>query len=115
MTLKGDYASIAATSSGVAGTITVPSGARFLGINLNWNIINAIVTIVEVTASGLPQPLRFTPCMGAQSTGVGAVTAIGQTPLIDLRGLSMGSGNTLTITVTSNVNVTVVVGLMWVE
>ena len=115
MVLKSDTVSIAATSSGVTGTVTVPAGAKLYGINLNWNIINAIVSIVELTWAGAPQPLKFTPTMGAQSTGVGAITAIADTPLIDLRGIVVSGVNTVTIKLTSNVNVTVQVGLMWVN
>lgn len=115
MVLKGDYASIAGTTAGVSGTISVPSEARLFGINLNFNTIAGGVRSVEVTWAGAPKPLKFVPQMGGISTGAGAALAMCDTPMIDLRGLVIGKANTVTITLTTAVNLTVVVGLMWVE
>ena len=115
MVLKSDYVSIAGTTTGVAGTISVPSGAKLFGINLNFNTIAGGVRSVEITWAGAPKPLKFTPMMGASSTGVGSAIAIADTPQIDLRGLVVGQANTVTITLTTAVNLTTIVGLMWVE
>jgi len=115
MVLKSDSVSIAATSSGVAGTITVPNGARLLGINLNWMDADGSPQRVELSWAGSPYPLKFVPqvCTQPQATQASVMTK--ETPWIDLRGLVVRNTNTVTITITSNANATVVAGLMWVE
>ena len=113
MTLYSDVVSIAATTSGVSGTITVPMGARLLGLNIAGSI--AIISSVEIKWTGLQSPIKFVPnivfCLGANGSGVGTC----KTPMIDLRKLPVVSNtNTVTVTVTGTANITVEVGLMWV-
>jgi hypothetical protein len=115
MTLYGDVVSIAATTSGVSGTITVPMGAKLLGLNIAGTTGAAIISSVEIKWTGLQTPIKFVPniviCVGANGSGVGTC----KTPMIDLRKLpAVSNTNTVTVTVTSTGNFTVEVGLMWV-
>jgi len=115
MTLYSDVVSIAATTSGVSGTVTVPMGARLLGLNIAGSVATGIISSVEIKWTGLQSPIKFVPniiqCVGANGSGV----AICKSPMIDLRKLpAVSNTNTVTITVTSTGNLTVEVGLMWV-
>jgi len=114
MTLYGDVVSIAATTSGVSGTITVPMGARLLGLNIACAGAT-LLSSVEIKWTGLQTPIKFVPnivyCLGANGSGVGTC----KTPMIDLRKLPpVSNTNTVTVTVTSTGSYTVEVGLMWV-
>lgn len=108
-----EVVSIAATSSGVTGTIQVVEGARLIGMNLAFDDADGQPQIVELTWSGCPQPLRFVPSIGANPLATaGAAKALLQTPLIPLN-VTVTKTSTVTVKVTSNANVTVEVGLMW--
>ena len=117
MTLYGDVVSITATTAGVSGTITVPMGARLLGLNIagTENAAAVVISSVEIKWTGLQSPIKFVPnivsCVEANGSGVGTC----KTPMIDLRKLPpVSNTNTVTITITSTANITVEVGLMWV-
>jgi len=115
MTLYSDVVSIAATTSGVSGTITVPMGAKLLGLNIASTGTTVVISSIEIKWTGLQSPIKFVPnmvsCVGANGSGVG----ICKTPMIDLRKLpAVSNTNTVTVTVTSIANCTVEVGLMWV-
>ena len=114
MTLYGDVVSLVATSSGVSGSITVPMGARLLGLNIAGAAFVAISS-VEIKWTGLQSPIKYVPnivyVLGANGSGVG----ICKSPMIDLRKLpAVSNTNTVTITVTTTGNTTVEIGLMWV-
>ena len=115
MTLYSDVASIAATTAGVSGSITVPMGARLLGLNIASIIGGALISSVEIKWTGLQSPIRYVPnvvtCLGANGSGV----ATCKSPMVDLRKLpAVSNTNTVTVTVTTTANTTVEVGLMWV-
>jgi len=113
MTRFSDYASIAATTAGVSGNINVPRGARLVGLDLNYTDADGVVSIIELTAPGFPQPLRFTPNIAQQvfTTPGGSIT-MQQSPMTPLD-LVNGGGTVVTVKVTSTANLTVVVGLSW--
>jgi hypothetical protein len=117
MTLYGDYVSIAGTTAGVTGTVSLPVGARILGLNLSMKTADGgIVTCIELLGTGLPTPLKITPKMVFSTIGTNMYgMAIAPSPLIDLQkfGLSMKTG-TLTIKVTTTATETVAIGVMWV-
>jgi hypothetical protein len=114
-----DTVEIAATTAGVAGTITTNQGARLRKINLAWtNAANADVpTVIEISWTGAPRPMRFVPnCMALfAGTPVGG----GATFMSDADGVQipldvvMEKTDQLTITVTSTGNLTVQVGVEW--
>jgi hypothetical protein len=116
MTLYGDYVSIAATTAGVTGTISLPLGARILGMNVSMKTADGnIVSSIELIGTGLPTPLKITPKMAFTTIGTNMLgLAFAPSPLIDLQkyALTMKTG-TLTIKVTTTANETVVIGIMW--
>jgi len=116
MTLYGDVVSIAATSSGVSGTITVPMGARLVGLNLAGTTTTGIViSSVEISWTGLQGPIKFVPQIVISPGTNGAAVGSCKTPLINLSRLPpVQNTNTITIKITSTGNITVEVGLMWV-
>jgi hypothetical protein len=116
MTIYGDVVSIAATTAGVSGTITVPLGARLIGMNLAaTGTVGVGITSVEVKWPGLQSPIKFVPNLLVMSTTNGAAIATCKTPFIDLSRLPpVVQTNTVTITITTTGNETVEVGLMWV-
>ena len=114
MTRYGQTVAIAATTSGVAGTIVVPRGARLMGINIAFVAVDDIPTKIAVTYAGQPAPLNFVVPLSAQTQTTQASVALfnlGQ-PLIDLN-LVIDAEKTITFTVTSTGNITVRLGLMW--
>lgn len=114
--IYGDVVSIAATTAGVAGTITVPMNAKLLGINVaaTGTTASAILSKVELTWPGLQTPIKFTPSTLMVDSTNGPGFGACETPFIDLRKLPNVKGtNTVTITLTSTANITVKVGLMW--
>jgi hypothetical protein len=112
--LKGDYVSIAATSTGVSGTISVPDGARLVGLNVSMKTADGgIISGIEIKGTGLPQPLKYVfPHTFVSITTNMCALAIGKTPTIKLD-IPIRGTNTVTIVVTTTANETVVCGLMW--
>jgi len=108
-----DSVSIAATTAGVTGTITVMEGARLVGMNLSFNNATGQPQIIELTWAGCPTPLRFVPSIMAQPQATsGASSASGKTPLIPLN-VVVDKATIVTLKITSNANVTVVASLFW--
>lgn len=116
MTLYSDVVSIAATTAGVSGTITVPMGARLLGLNMALVAADPIViTSIEIKWAGLQTPIKYVPSLTMNVGANGSGNAICKSPLIDLRKLpAVANANSVTITVISTANQTVEIGLMWI-
>lgn len=119
MTLYGDVVAISATTAGVSGTITVPMGAKLLGLNIASNVAGGaalgIVSYVEIKWTGLQTPIKYVPSMVQLGSTNGSSLSMCKTPFIDLRPLPpVAQTNTVTITVTTTANIAVEVGLMWV-
>ena len=113
MTLYSDSVSIAATTAGVAGTITVPMGAKLVGINLAYfSATAAVPTKVNITWQNAPQPFNYVPNVMSMLGTSGGAMCMGATPTIPLN-IVTNTANTVTITVTSSANLTVQVSLMW--
>ena len=114
MTKYSETVSIAATSAGVAGSITVPIGAVLTGINLAATDAAAaiVLTQVKITISGLPV-IAYVPSIIVIGSTNGVSIAMCKTPMIRLPRINVGSAQTVTITLTSTANLTVQVGLMW--
>jgi len=119
MTYGADVVSIAATTSGVTGTITVPSGAHLRSLSLAYvEAANAgdVPTIIELTWAQAPTPLRFTPNGWGAVVGTAATTGdvhmIADQVTIPLD-VVVGNATTVTIKVTSTGNLTVKIGLEW--
>lgn len=114
MTKYGDTVSIAATSAGVAGNITVPMGAVLTGINLSGTNAAAAVVLKRVALAIVGLPLiAYVPSMLAIGSTNGVAIAMCKTPMIRLPRISVGSAQTVAITLTSTANMTFQVGLMW--
>jgi len=120
MVYGADVVSIAATTAGVSGTITVPSGAHLRNMTFACNPTAAaaeVVTIIELTWANSPTPLRFTPNM----IGVLAGTAVtsGSVALMSDENCAIpldvvvSNATVVTIKVTSTANLTVKLGLEW--
>lgn len=115
MTLYGDVVSIAATSAGVAGTITVTKGARLVGLNLAATTTTASTLISKISVKWAGQAeVSYVPNVIQVTSTNGPGFGTCKTPLIDLHKLPAVGNNTVTITVTSLQNVTVEVGLIWI-
>jgi hypothetical protein len=119
MPYGADVVSIAATSSGVSGTITVPSGAHLRSLSLAYvESANAgdVPTIIELSWAQSPSPLRFVPNGWGAVVGTpvttGDVHMIGDQMTIPLD-VVVNNATTVTIKVTSTGNLTVKVGLEW--
>ena len=108
-----DTVSIAATSAGVSGNISVPQGARLVGIDIAHTAATAaIITKIALSWPNSPQPLNFVPnTVALFATPGGAVTLSAAINLpLDV---SVAKATTVTITVTSSANLTVKIGLRW--
>lgn len=115
MTLFSDNVSIAATSAGVSGTITVPMGARLVGINLAATDAAAAIVLSSVGIKWTGQEeLKYVPQIIVIGSTNGVSIGATKTPMIRLPNLTVSNTNTVTITLTSTANITVVVGLMWI-
>lgn len=114
MTLYGDVVAIAATSSGVSGTITVPMGTKLIGLNLAGTATAGIViSSIEIKWTGLQSPIKFVPNIFVLPTTNGSAICACKSPLIDLSKLPpVANTNIVTIVVTSTGNITVEIGLM---
>jgi len=113
MVLYSDTVSIAATSSGVAGTINIPISAKLVGINLAYfSATAAIPIVVNITWPNAPQPFNFVPNVMSMLGTSGGAMALGPTPTIPLN-ISVKDATAVTITITSSGNVTVQASLMW--
>jgi hypothetical protein len=109
-----DQASIAATTSGVAGTINVPLGARLKGLDIAFTgAAGAIPVLISLSWPGSPQPLNFTPSIASVFATPGAAIAILRAIAIPLD-VTVDKATIVTVTVTSTGNVTTIVGLRWI-
>lgn len=109
-----DQVSIAATTSGVSGTITVPLGARLVGLDLSFTgAAGAIPVKITLSWPSSPQPLNFTPSIASVFATPGGAISLMNAIGIPLD-VSVGKATTVTVTVTSTGNVTTIVGLRWV-
>ena len=109
-----DQVSIAATTSGVAGSITVPQGCHLIGLDLAFTgAAGAIPVKIALSWASSPQPLTFTPNLASVfSTPAGAISTL-QGIAIPLD-VVVAKATAITITVTSTGNVTCVIGLRWI-
>jgi hypothetical protein len=114
--LYSDVVAITSTTAGVSGTITVPTGAKLVCLNISGQLATFVISKVNISWQGLAQPMSFVPNMMALYGTNGAAIGMCNTPLIDLTKLpSVGTQNTVTITITSTGTVTgLEVALMWV-
>lgn len=114
MTKYSETISIAATSAGVAGNITVPTGAVLTGINLSGTNAAAAVVLkkVSIAISGLPV-IAYVPSAIAIGSTNGVAIAMCKTPMIRLPRINVGSAQNVIVTLTSTANMTFQVGLMW--
>jgi len=113
MTLYSDSISIAATSSGVAGTINIPIAAKLVGLNLAYFSATAAVPIVvNIYWPNAPQPFNFVPNVMSMLGTSGGAMSMGSVPTIPLN-ISVKDATAVTVTVTSSGNLTVQVSLMW--
>lgn len=113
MTKYGDYVSIAATTAGVTGTITVPDGALLADLTVNFKGDGGIISSIELTAPNLPTPLKFVPPIGNSTTATNTIgVAVGKDLIIPL-GIQVRGTNTITLKVTTTANETVICGLTW--
>lgn len=120
MTYGADVVSIAATTSGVSGTITVPSGAKLNNMTLAYvEAANAgdVPTIIELTWTNSPSPLRFVPnalaeVVGTAAAGGAMVMLPDENCLIPLNVIVVNA-TVVTVKVTSTGNLTVKIGLEW--
>jgi hypothetical protein len=108
-----DQVSIAATTSGVAGTITVPMGAHLVGLDLSFTgAAGAIPVKISLSWTQSPQPLTFTPSLASVfATPAGAISIMNAIAIpLDV---TVQKATSVTVTVTSTGNVTTIVGLRW--
>lgn len=117
---NSDVVSIAATSSGVSGTVTTSIGAQLKKINLAFNQAAAaeIPQIIELTWAGAPQPLRFVPpivsFVAGTPAGAGNCTLLSDGDGLEIPlDVRMEKADVLTIKITSSGNVTVKVSVEW--
>lgn len=115
-----DMVSINATTSGVTGTITVPSGAKLRNLSLSYvAVVNVPDTpiIIELTWANSPTPLRFTPNVWGQVTGTsvtgGETTLLPDESCLIPLDVTVQNATTVTVKVTSTGNITVKIGLEW--
>jgi hypothetical protein len=111
--LQGDYASISATTAGVAGTISVPAGATLIGLNASMKGDGGLISSIEIKGPGIQQPLKFVPNLCICLATNGAAHGMAKSPLIDLGQISINNPTNVSIVVTTTANETVVVGLVW--
>lgn len=119
MVYGADTVSIAATTAGVTGTITVPEGAHLRNITIGFTQVNTgtIVTIIELTWAQSPTPLRFTPnqwsnIIGTSVTG-GQVNMIPDENCMIPLDVVVSKATVVTVKATSTANQTVYIGLEW--
>ena len=114
-----DVVSIAATSSGVTDTITVPSGAHLRNISLSCTQVNtgAVITILELSWPQSPNPLKFVP--NAWAAVIGTSVTGGQVSMMQDEknrlplDVIVVNATLVTIKVTTTANLTVKIGLEW--
>lgn len=115
-----DVIGISATTAGVTGTITVPSGAHLR--NLAFAYVGTAntpdtPTIIELTWANSPTPLKFTPNVWGQVTGT-SVTG-GQTSMVADEKMHIPldvvvrNATVVTVKVTSSGSLAIRVGLEW--
>jgi hypothetical protein len=105
--------SIAATTAGVAGTITVPAGAHIIALDIAFTgAAGAIPVKFALSWPQSPQPLNFTPNLASVFATPGAGISIQAAYAIPLD-VTVDKATVVTITVTSTANVTIEVGLRW--
>lgn len=124
MPYGADTVAIAATSSGVTGTITVPAGVRLKQLTFAYaptTNLPEVITIIELTWANAPTPLRFTPNILSFKMGTPAGSAVISLISDEEAGLPchipldvvVKNATTVTVKVTSTGNITVDVGLEW--
>jgi hypothetical protein len=120
MVYGADVVSIAATTAGVTGTITVPSGAHLRNITFACAptaAVAEVITIIELTWANSPTPLRFTPNMIGVMAGTavtsGTVSLISDENCAIPLDVVVTNATVVTIKVTSAANLTVKLGLEW--
>lgn len=119
MARLSDVVSIAATISGVTGTITAQIGAKLRCVKLAWTQTGTsdIPTVIELTWAGCPTPLRFVPNVISIIAG----TAVGGDAQLmsDMDGcfilldVTMEKADVLTVKATSTGNLTVKISVEW--
>lgn len=115
-----DVVAIAATSAGVTGTITVPSGAHLRNMTVGYvatvNVPDTPI-IIELTWANAPTPLRFTPNAWGQLTGTsvtgGQTTMIADENMMIPLDVTVKNAVAVTVKVTSSGNLAVKIGLEW--
>jgi hypothetical protein len=124
MVYGADTVAIAATSSGVTGTITVPAGVKLKQLTFAYAAttnLPEIITIIELTWANAPTPLRFTPNMWSFKMGTPAASAAislisdeeANNPCHIPLDVIVKGATTVTVKVTSSGNLAVKVGLEW--
>jgi hypothetical protein len=114
-----DVVSIAATTSGVTGTITTQYGAHLRKINLAWTqaATGDLPQIIELTWTGSPTPLRFVPNAISMVAGTpvgGNANLMGDSDGLEIPlDVTMEKADVLTIKVTSSGNLTVKISVEW--
>lgn len=120
MVYGADVVSIAATTAGVTGTITVPSGAHLRNLTMAVAEVAAaadVVTIIELTWAQSPTPLRFTPnhigiVKGTAVTSGSSCVVSDSNDFIPLD-VIVANATLVTVKLTSTGNITVKIGLEW--
>lgn len=119
MVYGADTVSIAATTAGVTGTITVPSGAHLRNMTLAMTQVNTgtIISTVELSWAQCPTPLRFifnmwSAIIGTSVTG-GQINLLSDEKMQLPLDVIVANATLVTIKVTSTANQTVYIGLEW--
>jgi hypothetical protein len=114
-----DIVSIAATTSGVTGTIATQYGAHLRKLNLAWTqaATAELPTVIELTWTGSPTPLRFVPNAISMVAGTpvgGNANLMGDSDGMQIPlDVVMAKADLLTVKVTSTGNLTVKVSVEW--
>jgi hypothetical protein len=115
-----DVVAIAATTSGVTGTISVPAGAHLR--TLSWAFVETantadVITIIELTWANAPTPLRFTPNAWACNVGTtvtgGQITMVADENLAIPLDVIVANATVITVKVTTTGNLAVKIGVEW--
>lgn len=106
-----DVVSIAATSAGGTGIITVPENATLKRLDFAEVDDDGTLIEVELTWTSSPSPLKFVPNRIKQlvATNGAGVSLGGSIPL----NVQVKNATTVTIKLTSLANMTVIAGLRW--
>lgn len=124
MPYGADTVAIAATTSGVTGTIIVPAGVRLKQMTFAYaptTVLPEVITIIELTWANAPTPLRFVPNILSFKMGTPAGSASislisdeeASNPCHIPLDVTVKNATTVTVKVTSTGNITVDIGLEW--